>query len=186
MRASLFPLSALMLHGIILGAVGQARHAGLDSIGELSHFEQEVWSYFGMGVCLQELYLSPDLMTNQTWDVVAAAAKWARVNNDVLQDSHWIGNDPLRSIYGFAAWSEKRHVGIITLRNPTANKITVSLNVQDTLELPKDYPHRVYDFQQVYGMPTRRLVRTDEVFKVLLLPLAVLVLQGAESKNATV
>jgi hypothetical protein len=64
--------------GIVVGAVGQARHAQLDSIPNMADFEQEVWTYFGMGVNLQELYLSPDKMTAPAWDVVAKAAKWSR------------------------------------------------------------------------------------------------------------
>jgi hypothetical protein len=97
-RAPMFPLSGLMLHGIVVGAVGQARAAGLDVVGEIKHFEQEVWSYFAMGVHLQELYLSPDRMTAAAWDVVAQAAKWARTNCVVLDDSHWVGGDPLTSV----------------------------------------------------------------------------------------
>lgn len=99
-----------MLHGIVVGAVGQARAAGLGSIDSLSHFEQEVWSYFAMGVHLQELYLSPDRMTPAGWDAVATAAKWARRNRYVLSDAHWVGGDPLVSVYGFASWNSTAEV----------------------------------------------------------------------------
>ena len=60
-----FPLSSLMLHGIIVGAVGQSRAARLNHLfsegkkgkQDLTDFEHEVWTYFGMGVNLQELYV---------------------------------------------------------------------------------------------------------------------------------
>ncbi len=65
-----------MRHGIVVGAVGQARHALLDNVTTLDDFADEAWSYFAMGVTLQELYISHDLMTSGAWDVLAAAAKW--------------------------------------------------------------------------------------------------------------
>jgi hypothetical protein len=132
-----------MLHGIILGAVGQARYAGLDvlhvagnpskSAQYLAEFEHEVWSYMGMGVCLQELYLSPDLMTSEAWDIIGKAAKWARANNQVLQDSHWIGGDPLapQTIYGFGSWSPIYNKGILLLKNPKETR-----SVTNTARLP--------------------------------------------------
>jgi hypothetical protein len=40
---------------------------------------------------LQELYVSPDLLSNDDWNTIAAAAKWARTQADVLRDSHWVG-----------------------------------------------------------------------------------------------
>lgn len=36
----------------------------------------------------------------------------------ILQDSHWIGSDPLTSIYGYASWSAVNATGIFLLRNP--------------------------------------------------------------------
>ena len=126
-----FPLSSLMLHGIIVGAVGQSRAARLNHLfsegkekkRDITDFEHEVWTYFGMGVNLQELYLSPDLMTPEAWDVVAKAAKWSRSNVEVFQDSHWIGGDPLEYqmgvVYGFASFSPRLKRATITLRNPS-------------------------------------------------------------------
>ena len=47
-RAHLFPLTALMLHGIVVGAVGQARVAGLNVLHP-GHFADEVrTSSFGV------------------------------------------------------------------------------------------------------------------------------------------
>ncbi len=72
-QGPLFPLNALMLHGLIY-----ARHAiGLSS-DRKGDFAAEVHSYFASGTGLQELYVSPDLLDAKQWDLIAAAAKWAR------------------------------------------------------------------------------------------------------------
>jgi hypothetical protein len=126
----LYPLNSLMLHGIIY-----ARHAqGLDQ--DPGHdFPDELWSYFASGTGLQELYISPDLLTDQNWDELAAAAKWSRAHSATLRDSHWIGGDPARgSVYGWASWSPEG--AIIALRNPSARPQSFTLELGAALELP--------------------------------------------------
>ena len=57
---------------------------------------------------LQELYLTPSMMTSDAWDRVAEAAKWAHAHAEILVDSHWVGGDPLKlEPYGYAAWSRQ-------------------------------------------------------------------------------
>jgi hypothetical protein len=126
----LYPLNSLMLHGIVY-----ARKArGLDSDPH-DDFASEVRSYFASGTGLQEMYVSPDLLTDSNWDDLAAAAKWARANAQTLRDSHWIGGDPARlQVYGWAAWSPGR--AIVTLRNPSDRPQAFALDVGAALELP--------------------------------------------------
>ncbi|MDE2138170.1 MAG: enterotoxin, partial [Gammaproteobacteria bacterium] len=81
-QGPLFPLNSLMLHGIIY-----ARHAhGLDT-DPYGDFPDEVHDYFASGTGLQELYISPDLLTERNWDTLAEAANWARARAAVLRDS---------------------------------------------------------------------------------------------------
>jgi hypothetical protein len=87
----LFPLNSLMHHGIIYARKAQ----GLNT-DPGNDFADEVRSYFASGTGLQEMHVSPDLLSEQNWDDLAAAAKWARTNAAVLRDSHWIGGDPAR------------------------------------------------------------------------------------------
>lgn len=109
----LFPLNSLMLHGLIF-----ARHADRLGIDPGHDFPDEVHSYFGEGTQLQEMYITPSLLSGQDWDVLAEAAKWSRENAKTLEDSHWIGGDPaLLEVYGWAAWSSEK--AIVTLRNPS-------------------------------------------------------------------
>ncbi|MEP7096953.1 MAG: enterotoxin, partial [Dokdonella sp.] len=131
-QGPLFPLNSLMLHGIIYARKAQ----GLNTDPH-NDFADEVRSYFATGTGLQEMYISPDLLTTQNWDDLAAAAKWARKRTSVLRDSHWIGGDPARlQVYGWAAWAPQR--AVITLRNPSDHPQEFALDVASALELPQD------------------------------------------------
>ncbi|ALP66832.1 alpha-galactosidase [Paraburkholderia caribensis] len=129
-RSPLFPLNSLMLHGIIYAQ----ENARLNS--DPSHaFAHEVQSYFGSGTQLQELYVTPSLLGEHDWDVLAQAARWARAHADVLGDSHWIGGAPDQlEIYGWAAWAPSK--AIVTLRNPDDHANGFTLDLRAHLELP--------------------------------------------------
>jgi len=95
----------------------------------------EIYSFFGSGTQLQELYMTPQMLTGPMWDLLAAGARWSRTNADVLADVHWIGGDPGEGqVYGYAAWSPR--LGIVTLRNPGAAPASFSLDIGKVFELP--------------------------------------------------
>jgi hypothetical protein len=129
-RAPLYPVTALMLHGIIYAT--NALHLATMSDAD---FSAQVREFFGNGTQLQELYITPALLNQTNWDDLAEAAIWSRLNADVLADTHWIGGDPGKGeIYGWAAWSPR--LGILTLRNPTNKPAVLALNLQSAFELP--------------------------------------------------
>jgi hypothetical protein len=135
----LFPINSLMLHGIIYAqhAASGARLPDFPGLrSDPGHdFANEVHSFFGTGTQLQELYITPSLLSDADWDVLAAAARWSRDNARVLQDVHWIGGDPGRlDVYGWAAWTPAK--AIVTLRNPDAKPQLAVLDLQRQLELP--------------------------------------------------
>ena len=126
----LFPLNSLMLHGIVFAQ--KAPHLSTDPGND---FANEVHSYFGTGTQLQEMYITPSLLSDADWDVLAETAKWSRRNAGTLVDTHWIGGDPRwLQVYGWAAWSPQR--GIITLRNPSAQAQEFTLDAAQAFELP--------------------------------------------------
>ena len=130
----LYPLNSLMLHGIVYAK--QAPHLSTDPGGD---FANEVHSYFGTGTQLQELYITPSLLTPANWDVLAEAAKWSRTNAATLVDTHWIGGDPRwLKVYGWAAWSPQK--GILTLRNPSDKPQTFTIDIAQAFELPPTAP----------------------------------------------
>lgn len=113
LKGPLYPLNSLMLHGLIY-----AQHADHLSTDPSGAFRHEVRSYFGSGTQLQEMYITPSLLSKQNWDDIAECAKWSQANADVLKDTHWLGGDPLKlEVYGWAAWSPRK--AILTLRNPS-------------------------------------------------------------------
>lgn len=134
MKGPLFPLNSLMLHGIIYAK--QAKYLARQSEQD---FADQVWSYFASGTQLQELYITPELLSDNNWHVLATAANWARENQAILFDSHWIGSDPTKlAIYGWAAWSNNK--SIISLRNPSDKLQVYYLDLQHDLELPAGAP----------------------------------------------
>ncbi len=126
----LYPLNSLMLHGLIY-----ARYAkGLDSDPE-HDFPDEVHDYFGTGTQLQEMYITPSLLSAGDWDVLAEAAKWSRAHAGTLVVTHWIGGDPRRlEVYGWAAWKPKE--ATLVLRNPSDKPQTFAVDVAKAFELP--------------------------------------------------
>ena len=129
-KGPLFPLNSLMLHGIVY-----ALHAQGLNTAQGHDFSNEVHSYFATGTDLQELYITPSLLSAADWDMLADAARWARSNAKVLEDTHWIGGDPGRlDVYGWAAWTPQK--AIITFRNPSGKSQMAVVDLARQLELP--------------------------------------------------
>lgn len=131
-RGALYPLNSLMLHGIIY-----ARQADRLADDPQHDFKDEVRAYFGNGTQLQEMYVTPALLSPGNWDIIAESAKWSRRNAQTLRDTHWIGGDPgdLQP-YGWAAWSAQR--ATLTLRNPSDRARDISIEPGRDFELPAD------------------------------------------------
>jgi hypothetical protein len=130
----LYPLNSLMLHGIIY-----ARYAGGLATDPENAFRDEVRSYFATGTQLQEMYITPALLTAGNWDDLAEAANWSRRHAGALVDTHWVGGDPLElEAYGWAAW--RPGDAVLALRNPSDRPQTISLDIGRALELPAGAP----------------------------------------------
>ena len=132
----LFPLNSLMLHGIIYAR--RAEHLGDDPDHVFVH---EIRDYFGTGTQLQEMYITHSLLSEADWDALAEGANWSRRNASTLVDTHWIGGDPERlEVYGWAAWSPEK--GILTLRNPSNQPQSITLDVGEAFALPTGMPQQ--------------------------------------------
>jgi len=147
-----------MLHGLIF-----ARYAERLSTDPGHDFSDEVHSYFGTGTQLQEMYITPALLSSDDWDVLAETAKWSRDNAQTLKDSHWIGGDPARlEVYGWASWSREK--AILTLRNPGDQPHDFTASLSALLQLPADSkpayaarsPWKSDSAQQVYRIPAEQ------------------------------
>ncbi|AQT67742.1 Alpha-galactosidase [Anaerohalosphaera lusitana] len=143
-QAPLYPLSSIMHHGLVLGYHFQGKNiseAGAD-------LKNEARSYFAAGPNLQELYLSPDLMTDAAWKQVAQAYKWYEKNEDIMADTHWVGGNPaVLEPYGWASWSADK--AVLGLRNPDDQEKTIKVDLDEFFELPDDAPSS-YKLQSPY------------------------------------
>jgi hypothetical protein len=170
---ALFPINSLMLHGIIYA---KQAHNLMTDPG--NNFAAEVRDYFGTGTQLQEMYITPSLLSAANWDTIAECARWSRSNADTLVDTHWIGGDPQRlEPYGWASWSASK--GILTLRNPGDVAQNIAIDVERAFELPASAP-RQYSARSPWAQyrdnpPVR--FRAGEERKVRLEPFEVLTLE---------
>lgn len=99
-----FYISALMTCGIIKGQLNMP-----DGFKEpIDHWSDYVAHRFGTGEMLQELYLSPDLMTKDEWRVMAKGIRWYRANWETLVQSELIGGNPQNGevdyMHGVGPW----------------------------------------------------------------------------------
>ena len=176
-RGPLYPLNSLMLHGIIY-----ARYADGLKTDPQKDFADEVHSYFGSGTQLQEMYITPGLLTSQDWDTLAEAARWSGAHAGILEDVHWIGGDPGQlEVYGWAAWN--RNQGIVTLRNPSDHAQTFALDVQTAFELP-NAAAQTYTVRETWKTAHPRnlpKLLAGHLFQVELSPFEVLTLEAKPS-----
>ncbi len=172
-RSDLYPLNSLMLHGIIYAKKAHGLNHDTNNV-----FKSEVRAMFGNGTQLQEMYITPALLTPANWDALAEAAKWSRENSDTLVDTHWVGGSPADGeVYGWASWSPKK--GILTLRNPTANPRQIKIDPAKVFELPESAATSytiANPFKDQSVSVTRLEATKDTVFK--LKPFEVLVVEA--------
>ncbi|HEX5235828.1 MAG TPA: enterotoxin [Silvibacterium sp.] len=176
LRGPLYPLNSLMLHGMIYAqkAEGLNTDPGND-------FPDEVLSFFGSGTQLQEMYITPSLLSQDDWDILARAARWSRQHAAILQDTHWIGGDPGKlQVYGWAAWSPAGW--IVTLRNPSSREQTYSLDLASALELPSGAAQR-YTVTLPFAPGARRQWNAERPVSIQMKPFQVSIFESANSPN---
>jgi hypothetical protein len=140
-----------MLHGLVF-----AKSAKDLQTDPQNDFPSEIHSYFGTGTQLQEMYVTPKLLTAAHWDTLAARAKWSRRNASTLVDSHWIGGDPARlQPYGWASWSGRG--GIVTVRNPSDKVQAMAIDVAEAFELPPGSP-RAWNARNPFQVGRGRMI----------------------------
>lgn len=178
MRAPLYPLSSLMYHGICIADNGAPAKFDMDD----KDISDEIWSFFGSGTSLQELYINPHKLNEANWNCLAAAIKWSRENADIMPDVHWVGGDPSKGdVYGFAAWSPKK--AVLTLRNPSNAAKTYLVNTREVFELPSNSnPDYIFYNAKVNSKETKWYVFKGTVHAVKLEPFEVMVLNAVPVK----
>jgi len=167
----LYPLNALMNGGIIIAEFGLPYKFAKDD----KDISDDIWSFFGTGVNLQELYINPHYLNTVNWNCLAKASNWARENERIMPDVHWVGGDPIKSeVYGYAAWSPLR--AILMLRNPSNETKSFQVNVANVFELPGNVKndYRFYDAKT----GSKEILAQGQSFRITLQPFEVKVLNA--------
>ena len=177
-RAPFYPLNSIMTCGIAYANLGHPSRFVNDNLDD---FKDMVYSSFAAGSSLQELYISHNKMKPEFWAVVAEGAKWAKANETVLKDTHWIGGSPINlEVYGFASWKPGK--GIITLRNPSNKKAKFKLNSNTVFELPSEYS-RDFSYKSPWKEDANKkafIVKANASNEIDLEPFEQLVLEASE------
>ena len=67
--------------------------------------------FYGRGVQLRELYISPDKMDPAKWAVLGQATRWAVDQTERLGHSVLVGGDPAKGeVVGYVAWLGERGI----------------------------------------------------------------------------
>jgi hypothetical protein len=153
-----FPVANLMTHGVLKGTID----IGEIGRGEpLSKFADEVVFYLARGVTMHERYISPDVLSEDEWRVLAEALRWARHRFPLLSRTEMVGGDPnKREPYGYVHF--RGRAGILAVRNPDINATAIPVTLDPAHGLDPDAADLV--LERVY--PTRwvspRLWRAGE------------------------
>lgn len=180
-RAPFYPLNSIMVVGIAYANLG---HPSRFINNNKHDFTDMVRSFFCAGSSLQELYISHDRMKSDFWPILAEAAQWAKDNENILKDVHWIGGSPINlEAYGFASWLPGK--GIITLRNPSDKPISYDLLLNKDFELPETFIgnymlHSPWDEDK---LAKSTLIHSGKTHKIELRPFEVKVLEAIKSTD---
>ena len=188
-RSPLFPMNAMMMHGIIVNRGGPPTCMDIsDSAESTQDFADEVWMGVAAGFGLQEYYITPKLMHEKWWDILADGVKWIKKNEKILKDSHWIGGDPWQNgaggeIYGYASWGKftKGAKGIVILRNSADTARTIKTTLSKLFELDglADAKAAVGGVKSVYahGASAPKVKRADEEFEITFEPFGLILFE---------
>lgn len=182
-RAPLYPLSSLMYHGLCIADQGIPGTLGMDP----KDLADEMWSFFGTGTSLQEMYVNPHKLKTENWDCLKTAIEWAKANEYMMPDVHWIGGDPARDeVYGYAAWCAKG--GYFTLRNPSDQIKTFVVKTAEVFELPSGagQAFTFYDARASAGASRKKTIASGSSFKVVLQPFELKVINAIPVKQTTI
>jgi hypothetical protein len=133
-KSPFFPVNSLMYHGLVVGPRNNPASMPTPA-KDLASFRHEMRMMAGYSSGLGELYVTPSLMTPESWAEIAVGMKWSRERKKIVADSHWIGGNPGNNeVYGFAAYHPEEG-GVITLRNPDDKQQTFQLDLGSAFEL---------------------------------------------------
>ncbi len=142
------PIANLMTHGIIKGNLQK-----LGAKEPIDKFTNNALLYFARGVSMWELYISPDILSDDEWSAIGQSLRWAKENFDILKHTEMVGGNPgAKETYAYVHFNGGK--GIIAARNPFIEKKELTLTLSEqynvnpqarNLVLERIYPTRWID-----------------------------------------
>jgi len=166
----LYPINALQRMGIFICDPSVFGEFGMDE----KDVSDDIWAAIASGTSVQGLYLNAYRMNSKAWNCLAEALNWAKSNESVMADIHWIGGNPAKGeVYGHAAWSKEK--AVLMLRNPSAVEKSFDVNVSDVFELPQDAKndYRFFDVKALKTTAAKQPVAEGKAFTISLKPFEV-------------
>ncbi len=161
-----FPIGNLMTHGIIKG--------DLQKLGgekePIDKFTNNAVLYFARGVSMYELYITPDLLSQQEWKAIADSIKWAKENFEILSNStEMIGGNPgEKQVYGYIHFKGKN--GIIAVRNPYINKGSLEFVLDTKYSIDEDARNLVLEKVYPKSWVSPELYKTGDKINLTIAP----------------
>ena len=148
-RKMWIPVSNLMTHGIIKGRLENISKGG----EPFDRFTNNAVLYFARGITMWELYISPDILTDDEWNVLSQSIKWAEANAGIMKTTYMTGGNPaVGHTYGYLHFKDKS--GLIAVRNPKVESDVIRINLSPEYGLDEDAAGLVVE--QIY--PVRRIL----------------------------
>jgi hypothetical protein len=115
---------------------------------EAGGFPNHAAMAFGRGRFYVSTYINPKFMADADWEIYAGVLKWARRNQEVLQNTVILTSRvELGEPYAYAHWSGRR--GIVAVRNPCNESKKFTLDLAKT-GAPKEFSDGVCYTQYPY------------------------------------
>lgn len=181
-RAPLYPLNSLMTIPVCYASLGLVVRLGVDAAAapDDADLRDEMWMGFASGTQLAELYVTPRRLSPAAWDQLAECIRWARENQEVLRDVHWVGGDPQKGeVYGYGAWRPGH--GVLILRNPFSEPREFTFRLRDVWELPENET-RSYNLRCRYARqlsPIDLTLAPDAPHSLVLPPWGIILWEGS-------
>ena len=178
-RGLQFPLGNIYNHEPIYG-----REAHLNYTDD--EFEKAFFWNACRGAALCELYISPSMMNDEKWRILARVLNWQRANHHILKNAMFLGGDPAQNnIYCYASWTEDGE-GIIALRNPTHEATPLTLTLNKLMGCPEGLKDaRRFNILCIGGSESSDLYKYNDKINLTLAPFEVRIFQFGKTDKRT-
>ena len=179
-RGLQFPLGNIYNHEPIYGREAHLNYTDAE-------FEKAFFWNACRGAALNELYISPSLMNDEKWRILARVINWQKANHRILKHAMFLGGDPAQNnIYCYASWTEDGE-GVIALRNPTHEAAPLTLTLNKLMGCPESLKNsRRFNVLNKSGAESSDLYNYNDKLNLTLAPFEVKIFQfGKTDKRYT-